>query len=499
MPTPETDMLFYADADGGVICEVGWVDPEIAFLPHGNSPHALWLDSSDADHALSRASYIATAPYEIISGPPEQAQQFFEQARAALMAGAGTWDKIPAKVDACLPTFRGGLAGFFGYDLASGLHPMPENISRMAQDDLNLPGLVLGLYPTVVAFDNQARRTFIIATGLPGTSPDDRRQRAEQDIACWQTHLNPLRDPHPAAKMKGNAARITGKGMGEPANLPHSDFAADEFKQVVENVVTRILDGEIFQANIAQRFHAHLDAADTAFDYYRRLRQLSPAPFSAFACYDGWALASASPERFLACTDGDIESRPIKGTRPRGATPEEDQKISADLLASEKDRAENTMIVDLLRNDLAKNCVDNSIEVPQLCVLERFSNVHHLVSTVRGCLRPGTTPLDALRDSFPGGSITGAPKIQAMGVIAELERHARGPYCGAMGYIGFDGHMDTNILIRTAVIMGRDIYFQVGGGIVADSHATAEYEETLDKASGLMAALTSHTTRVRSA
>jgi para-aminobenzoate synthetase component 1 len=259
------------------------------------------------------------------------------------------------------------------------------------------------------------------------------------------------------------------------------------------------LDGEIFQANIAQRFHGCLDPADSGFGYYQRLRRFSPAPFSAFAVYENWSLASASPERFLHCAHGAIESRPIKGTRPRGATPALDAQIAADLLASSKDRAENTMIVDLLRNDLAKNCRDGSIEVPQLCALEKFSNVHHLVSTIRGTLRPDTSPLEALRDSFPGGSITGAPKIQAMGVIAELEPHARGPYCGAIGYVGFDGQMDTNILIRSAVIKGRDVYFHAGGGIVADSETGAEYNETLDKASGLVAALTGAAAKARSA
>ena len=207
-------------------------------------------------------------------------------------------------------------------------------------------------------------------------------------------------------------------------------LTAQDFRNTVTQVVERILDGEIFQANIAQRFHGRLDPTDTGFGYYQRLRRFSPAPFSAFAVYDGWSLASASPERFLHCAHGILESRPIKGTRPRGTTHAQDNEIAADLLASDKDRAENTMIVDLLRNDMAKSCRDGSIEVPQLCALEQFSNVHHLVSTIRGTLRADTSPLEALRDCFPGGSITGAPKIQAMGVIAELEPHARGPYCG---------------------------------------------------------------------
>ncbi|MGB1118312.1 MAG: anthranilate synthase component I family protein [Parvibaculales bacterium] len=497
MPDNAPDLLFYADAAGGLIAETRWVSPEAVFAPHADTPHALWLDSSHDAHAAARASYIATCPHQIISGAPEHARRHFEAADTALASGAGLWQDLPPEIDAQVPSFRGGLAGFFGYDLARGLHPMPDNINRNAHDDLGLPGLTLGLYATVLAFDMRARRAFIIATGLPETDPKARRRQAENDIADWQNRLDRLAENHRRAESPRPAA--FSDAPLRAAHAPQSNFTAQDFRETVTQVVERILDGEIFQANIAQRFHGRLDPADSAFAYYRRMRQFSPAPFSAFATYDNWSLASASPERFLHCAHGTLESRPIKGTRPRGATPARDKEIAADLLASGKDRAENTMIVDLLRNDMAKSCRDGSIEVPELCALEKFSNVHHLVSTIRGTLRADTTPLAALRDCFPGGSITGAPKIQAMGVIAELEPHARGPYCGAMGYIGFDGQMDTNILIRTAVIKGHDVYFHAGGGMVADSAADAEYNETLDKASGLIAALCGTPAGARSA
>ena len=484
------DPLYYADAAGGLITETEWVTPEAVFAPHAKTPHALWLDSSHDAHAASCASYIATQPYQIISGAPEHARRLFDVADDALRGGAGLWQDIPADIDAQLPSFRGGLAGYFGYDLKRGLHPVPENISQNARDDLGLPGMTLGLYATVLAFDMREQRAFIMATGLPKTDPKARRRQAEIDIADWQNYLNKL--------AKNSRLEVFSDPPMRAACPPLSNFSATDFKQTVAQVVKRILDGEIFQANIAQRFHGRLEPTDSGFAYYQRLRRFSPAPFSAFAVYENWSLASASPERFLHCAQGAIESRPIKGTRPRGATPTLDAQIARDLLASCKDRAENTMIVDLLRNDLAKNCCDGSIEVPQLCALETFSNVHHLVSTIRATLRPSSSPLRALRDSFPGGSITGAPKIQAMGVIAELEPHARGPYCGALGYVGFDGQMDTNILIRSAVIKGRDVYFHAGGGIVADSEAGAEYNETLDKASGLMAALTGPVARAHS-
>ena len=216
-----------------------------------------------------------------------------------------------------------------------------------------------------------------------------------------------------------------------------------------------------------------------------RLRRRNPAPFAAFLDFDEVQIASASPERFLELRGRRVETRPIKGTRPRGATPEADRRLGAELLASAKDRAENVMIVDLLRNDLSRVCRDHTVLTPELCVLESFATVHHLVSTVTGELRDGLDAVDLLRATFPGGSITGAPKIRAMEIIAELEPSARGPYCGSIGWLGFDGWMDTSITIRTFALRGRRVAFQAGGGIVADSEPAAEYAETLDKARAL--------------
>jgi para-aminobenzoate synthetase component 1 len=227
----------------------------------------------------------------------------------------------------------------------------------------------------------------------------------------------------------------------------------------------------------------------TALDLFRRLQAVSPAPFGAWLRAGDLALASSSPERFLAVRGRRVETRPIKGTRPRGSTPDEDAALAAALRASDKDRAENVMIVDLLRNDLSKVCRDGSVGVPVLCGLERFATVWHLVSTVTGELRPGLGPLDLLRACFPGGSISGAPKLRAREIIAELEPVRRGPYCGALGWIGWDGDMDTSIVIRTLAIRGRDVVAGVGGGVTAGSSPAAEWEETVVKARGLLAAL----------
>jgi para-aminobenzoate synthetase component 1 len=254
-------------------------------------------------------------------------------------------------------------------------------------------------------------------------------------------------------------------------------------------VVDYIQAADIVQANLSQRVLADLPVGLDGWGLYRRLRARNPAPFAAYLRTAGIEIVSASPERFLKLAERQVETRPIKGTRPRGATPEEDRKLGEELLASEKDRAENVMIVDLLRNDLSRVCRDHTVLTPEICKLESFATVHHLFSTVTGELKDGATAVDLLKATFPGGSITGAPKIRAMEIIAELEPTRRGPYCGAIGWLGFDGDMDTSITIRTYAIKGRTVTFQAGGGIVADSDPAAEYEESQDKARALVQAL----------
>jgi len=267
------------------------------------------------------------------------------------------------------------------------------------------------------------------------------------------------------------------------------NFTRPKYEQAVKRVIEYILDGDIFQANIAMRFNVALPENFKRFDYYRRLRSINPAPFAAFFELGEFAIASSSPERFMRLAGNRIEARPIKGTRPRGINPAEDAALAKALCESEKDRAENIMIVDLLRNDLSRVCEDGSVDVPALCALESFASVHHLVSTVTGTLRPGLGAVDVLRAAFPGGSITGAPKIRAMQIISEIEPHARGAYCGAIGYIGFDGAMDMNIAIRTVVLEKQRAVFHAGGGIVADSVPASEYAECYDKARALLTAL----------
>jgi para-aminobenzoate synthetase component 1 len=268
-----------------------------------------------------------------------------------------------------------------------------------------------------------------------------------------------------------------------------STFSRDEYEAAVRQALEYIRAGDIYQVNISQRFEAA--CAEDPFDVYLRLRALSPAPFAAFLRFPDCAVLSSSPERFLRYTPGDqrIETRPIKGTRPRGASPEEDEALRRELLASEKDRAENVMIVDLERNDLGRVAEIGSVRVTGLFEAETYATVHHLVSTVEARLAEGRDAVDLLRATFPGGSITGAPKIRSMEIIDELEPVARGVYTGSIGYIRPNGEMDLNIAIRTMVVKDGRAYFSVGGGIVADSEPAAEYQETLDKGAAMARAL----------
>ena len=368
--------------------------------------------------------------------------------------------------------FQTGVVGYLGYDLAHHLERLPHP----AVDDLAFPDLAAGFYDAILAFDHGERRAWILSSGWPEANPvaSMHRRKARADLLAARVGRAREPDPEPEAASEAGL---------------RSNFTAGGYEAAVQRVVDYILAGDIFQANLSQRFQAELPDGLDAWRLYRRLRRRNPAPFAAYLDLGEVQIASASPERFLELRGRQVETRPIKGTRPRGATPEADRRLGAELLASAKDRAENVMIVDLLRNDLSRVCRDHTVLTPELCVLESFATVHHLVSTVTGELRDGLDAVDLLRATFPGGSITGAPKIRAMEIIAELEPSARGPYCGSIGWLGFDGWMDTSITIRTFAIKGRRVAFQAGGGIVADSEPAAEYAETLDKARALIEAL----------
>lgn len=453
---------------------LNWIEPHKLFQAFAHEPFALLLDSAtaspDADPDLhGRWSFICLDPFETLSQGADEDQAPFNQLADKLAQYALP---PPAPND---PPFTGGAAGFFSYDLARHLERLPPATAPFAIDDQHLPEIALGFYDVVIAFDMVERRALLVSNGLPERDPEARTKRAK-------AHALAMRARIAAAK-----PFITGQppSPGQPLT---ANFTRHTYQAAVAQIVDLICAGDIFQANLTQRFETTLTANDTSYDLYLRLRALSPAPFAAFFNFGGGTLVSSSPERFLRCMMGGVETKPIKGTRPRGSNAEEDQRLADELLASEKDRAENVMIVDLLRNDLSRVCADHSVIVEKLCALESFANVHHLVSTVHGHLRDDLTHLDLLQAAFPGGSITGAPKLRAMEIIAAMEPTRRGPYCGSIGYLGFDGTMDTSIAIRTLVVKGNRITFQAGGGITAASDPASEYAESLAKARAMMEA-----------
>ena len=361
-----------------------------------------------------------------------------------------------------VPPFQGGLIGYLGYDLA----PRIERLPRRAIADSRFPILRFGLYDTAVQVDHQTGRAVLSAFDLPGG--DDPARRLER----WRSRL--LHDPATPFPSRLDT-EIT------------SNFTPADYQRSVGQALEYIRAGDIFQVNLSQRFGAR--GRFDPLDLSARLRSVSPAPFAAMLRWDDLAIISASPELFHETKGDRILTRPIKGTRPRGATPDEDAALAEALRASPKDRAELTMIVDLERNDLGRVCRYGSVRVVDALSVETFAQVHHLVATVEGRLRPDAGPVDVVRAIFPGGSITGAPKIRAMEIIDELEPTRRGPYTGAIGYFGRGGRALFNIAIRTLLVEGDRVSYQVGGGIVADSDPRLEYEETLHKGRGLRAVL----------
>jgi len=354
-----------------------------------------------------------------------------------------------------LPPFQGGFAGFISYEFGKSLEPR----ARIPDLAPLCPDMMLHLYDTVMAFDHMQERAWIIA-----------EDSGEAD------GLEKLLDAKPDARGSHSIAGWV------------SNFTREDYESAVARTVEYILDGDIFQANITQCFKAAIPGNFDALAFYLRLRELNPAPFAAFLDYGGIQIASSSPERLLNFDGKTVEARPIKGTRRRDADPARDAALIAELASSRKDRAENVMIVDLLRNDLSRVCAPGSVRVPVLCGLESYASVHHLTSVITGELREGKTVGDLIAATFPGGSITGAPKIRAMEIIAEIEQGPRGVYCGSIGYIGLNGHVDLNIAIRTAMFSSGVARVQAGGGITARSNPAAEYEESLTKVKRIMEA-----------
>jgi para-aminobenzoate synthetase component 1 len=385
--------------------------------------------------------------------------------------------ELPDEIDWPFPL--GGAFGFWGYDLKNFVEP---KLARRAVDDLELPDCAVGFHSSLAVFDHWLGKTWIISTGLneEGTRS---QTRAREEATQWRDRF----------------ARCVPAEISGTRGFPQieSNVSRSQFLGVVERAQEYIRAGDIYQVNLSHRLSAHWNKR--GWDLFLRLKEVSPAPFSGYFNRGDFELCSSSPEQFLRMSGSQIETRPIKGTRPRDPDPTRDAQLSYELQTSAKETAELVMITDLLRNDLGRVCEFGSVHVPDLMRLEKFPQVQHLVSTVAGRLKARETHLSAFASCFPGGSITGAPKIRAMEIIDELEPVSRGPYTGAFGYLGFNRESQWSILIRTAIRKGNRAYFQVGAGIVADSIPEFEYDETIAKGRGFVEALKAEAFTVRAA
>ncbi len=352
--------------------------------------------------------------------------------------------------------FNGGAIGYFSYDLARRLEKLPV----FANDAEHIPEMAVGIYNWAVIVDHHQCQSFLVGQ------------------SCSEDHWQSLIDLFSILPTKNQTRHF------EVTSRVESNMDKAFYTRAFNKIKHYLKEGDCYQVNLAQRFVA--DCAGDPWVAYQLLREMNAAPFSAYLNFPEAQILSSSPERFLKLVNSQVETKPIKGTRPRRAYPASDWLQIDQLRYSPKDRSENLMIVDLLRNDLSKTCKIGSVKVPALFAIESYTTVHHLVSTVTGILAEGKHALDLLKSCFPGGSITGAPKIRAMEVIEELELNRRGVYCGAIGYIGFDGNMDSNIVIRTLVHSSGTIRFWAGGGIVNDSDIEEEYQECFDKAAALL-------------
>jgi aminodeoxychorismate synthase component I len=437
----------------------------------------------------SRYSFVAANPFQTFRSFGSCCEIIFPESqianRKSQIQYGNPWHLLDAlmsrfelldEIDSPFPL--GGAFGYWGYDLKNFTEP---KLPRRAVNDLELPDCQVGFYDSLVVFDHQLGKVFVVSTGLDADGSRS-EARAGERLEFWSRRL-----------ATGCGMRDAGCKVEDCDSIPHSasritsNLTRAGFIAAVETAQRYIRAGDIYQVNLSQRLT--MPCGFTGWEFFHRLSAVSPAPFSAFLDCGDFQIASSSPEQFLRLSGSQIITRPIKGTRPRDGDPTRDAQLAYELQTSAKELAELVMITDLLRNDLGKVCEYGSVQVPELARLEKFAQVQHLVSTVEGRLRNDVTHFAAFASCFPGGSITGAPKFRAMEIIDELEPASRGSYCGALGYLGFNRESQLSIAIRTAICKDGVAHFNVGAGIVADSDPAAEYEETLAKAAGFLAAM----------
>lgn len=434
------------------------------------------LDSGNTFGNISQWSFIGMRPFIIFRSRNHKNEVIYclkKNKKPKIVPGEplsvlkNLFSRYIIKTDRKLPPFFGGLMGFMSYDLVKYFEKIPVTTI----DDVKHYDCYFAFFKTVVAFDHKKNEVWIITNIEPSKNA---RKKGDQIIQGLKN------------KILENKPGISAKKI-EIDSL-YSDNTLLEYKEMVKKAKTYIKNGDIYQANLSQRFKAKAKNVDPLF-LYKKLREINPSPFACFFDFPGVKIISSSPERLVRLSGEIVETRPIAGTRPRGKDKTGDKKMEKELILNEKERAEHIMLLDLERNDLGRVCKYNSVKVDELMVLEKYSHVIHIVSNVKGKLQKNRDAFDCIRACFPGGTITGVPKVRCMEVIDELEKHRRGPYTGSAGYISFNGDMDINILIRTFVFKDNNLYFQVGAGIVADSIPEKEYKETLHKAEALMEAI----------
>ncbi len=472
----------------------GACSPEALIQELGRAPGVMLLRSALFDSHEARYSYVTARPFLTFRSFGARCELFFatEAARAQFGNPWHLLDSLMARYELLdeldLPFPLGGCFGYWGYDLKNFVEPKLE---RNAIDDLELPDCQVGFYDSVVAFDHLLQKNWIISTGL-GMDGSRTEGQARHQLEFWRSRMQPEEERKSRSELPSRSVSVSTPSPLSPEQgfsnfQPHSNFSQAGFLNAIRRAQRYIQAGDVYQVNLAQRLSVQCDWS--GWDAFQGLAAVSPAPFSAYFDPGEFQIASSSPELFLRLSGSHILTRPIKGTRPRSPDPTRDAQLTYELQTSPKEMAELVMITDLLRNDLGRVCEYGSVQVPELARLERFSQVQHLVSTIEGRLRPDSTHFKALAQCFPGGSVTGAPKIRAMEIIDELEPVARGPYTGCLGYLGFNRESQLSILIRTVICKAGWSYFHAGAGIVADSQPEAEYEETLAKAAGFLAAL----------
>ena len=481
-------------ASGAVVAEAtAGIDPVTVFRHAAGLPHAIFLDSAVVDRAADRAASPTGTPplrlgrYSFVAADPIHSWQVprgpdwsacCREIAATFAAVRSLLADLACQTIPGLPPFQGGVAGLLAYECGLarlGLEPPPA----CGPDPL----LSLHVYDLVFAYDHDLEQGWFVSQGLPARGPVERARRGTERLAAF---LTPRAGDRPGCDTTPTLAPLPGHPL--PGH-PHvrSTRTRDTYLEMVRAGIELVQAGDIFQANLAQRFVTA--ATIDPVELYLQARAVNPAPFAAYLDAGGLQVASMSPERFLQVAHGVVRTHPIKGTRRMTASPEADLFAGADLEASAKDRAENVMIVDLVRNDLSRVCTPESVRVEALCRLERYRYVQHLVSIVAGRLRRGLGAIDLLEAAIPGGSISGAPKHRACEIISALEGVARGCYCGSLGYVAFDGTADFNLLIRTLVVSPGSIAFAAGGGITAASEPSAEHAESLHKAEGMLRVL----------